>query len=72
MTSKVVRKCIICGCSQLQACQTEGGPCHWVGEQLCSGCVGAVCVIGQPGIIVFTNGDFMEDVVKVSYGGAPA
>jgi hypothetical protein len=68
--STIARKCIICGCSQLQACQTDSGPCHWVAANLCSGCVGAVCMVNQPGIIVFPNGDFMEDAVKVSYGGA--
>jgi len=37
--------CVGCGCTELQACNTPEGPCHWVvihvsGEYgLCSACV---------------------------------
>lgn len=32
------RRCRICGCSENRACATSAGPCHWVEEDLCSGC----------------------------------
>lgn len=32
--------CHVCGCSQEDACAPELGGCHWVGEDLCSGCAG--------------------------------
>ncbi len=35
---KQVRKCRVCGCTEEKACQTAGGPCHWVEEDLCSAC----------------------------------
>lgn len=33
-----VRMCRVCGCTQLNACLTRLGPCHWVGPDLCSAC----------------------------------
>jgi hypothetical protein len=65
MSPSIKRKCIICGCSQLRACATSEGPCHWVDRHLCSACVGAVCMIGRPGVIVFPSGDFMEDADRL-------
>lgn len=35
-----VRACRVCGCTDLAACVTEDGPCHWVAEDLCSACDG--------------------------------
>lgn len=32
--------CRICGCTDLRACVSETGPCHWVEPDLCSACVG--------------------------------
>ncbi len=43
-----MRRCVICGCSQLAACVTDDGPCHWVAAGMCSACVGAVCEIWDP------------------------
>lgn len=37
---KEERKCRVCGCTDLNACVTDGVPCHWVEEDLCSACVG--------------------------------
>jgi len=34
------QKCRVCGCDELHACQTDEGPCHWVEDDLCSGCAG--------------------------------
>jgi hypothetical protein len=34
------RKCRVCGCTDLNPCVTNGVPCHWVEEDLCSACVG--------------------------------
>jgi|SoiMethySBSTD1v2_1073268.scaffolds.fasta_scaffold06035_31 hypothetical protein len=31
-------RCKACGCSELQACMTEDGPCWWITDELCSGC----------------------------------
>lgn len=28
--------CQVCGCTDLEACMTEEGPCHWVAPGLCS------------------------------------
>jgi hypothetical protein len=33
------RKCKGCGCTDATACMTPGGPCHWVAEDQCSGCM---------------------------------
>lgn len=33
------RKCRVCGCTQLRACITDDGPCHWVEDDLCCACV---------------------------------
>lgn len=30
------RACSVCGCTELMACETEAGPCHWVAPKLCS------------------------------------
>ena len=30
--------CRVCGCTDLAACETADGPCHWVEENLCSAC----------------------------------
>lgn len=30
--------CRACGCSQLNACETDDGPCSWVEEDLCTRC----------------------------------
>ena len=35
------RQCRVCGCTQMQACQTEDGPCFWLEDDLCSGCLDA-------------------------------
>jgi len=33
------RACAICGCTEANACTDElRGPCHWVGDRLCSHC----------------------------------
>ncbi|MDP2730556.1 MAG: hypothetical protein Q8O55_08730 [Dehalococcoidales bacterium] len=32
------RKCRLCGCTELEACITKEGPCHWVTLDLCSAC----------------------------------
>jgi hypothetical protein len=32
------RQCRICGCTAACACVTEGGPCCWIEEDLCSAC----------------------------------
>jgi hypothetical protein len=32
--------CRVCGCTDDHACMTSEGPCHWVGSDLCSACVG--------------------------------
>lgn len=33
--------CRHCGCTDFQACVTDGIPCHWVEPGLCSACVEA-------------------------------
>lgn len=34
-----MRRCRVCECTQLTACEMpDGGPCWWVGEDLCSAC----------------------------------
>ena len=34
-----VRRCRVCGCTDLKGCGTAGGgSCHWVAEELCSAC----------------------------------
>ena len=35
------RKCRVCGCTTFHACDTPAGPCSWVEDDLCSGCVPA-------------------------------
>ena len=30
--------CRVCGCTDDNACLPPGGPCHWVGNDLCSAC----------------------------------
>lgn len=39
------RKCRFCGCTEMNACQTPDGPCHWVLEDVCSNppCVRKAC-----------------------------
>ncbi len=32
------RECRVCHCTEMNACVTEGTPCHWVEEDLCSAC----------------------------------
>ena len=32
--------CRVCGCSEFNPCETDGVPCHWVEDDLCSACVG--------------------------------
>jgi hypothetical protein len=32
--------CWVCGCTDSRACVTNGVPCHWVEEDLCSACAG--------------------------------
>lgn len=32
-------RCRVCGCTELEACETEAGPCQWAAEGLCSACV---------------------------------
>lgn len=32
------RACRKCGCTQNNACLTDGVPCHWVAKDLCSAC----------------------------------
>lgn len=33
-----LRSCRECGCTDVQACYTNNGPCCWVGIDLCSAC----------------------------------
>lgn len=33
-------QCRHCGCTPLNACRTEDGPCHWLAPNLCSECGG--------------------------------
>jgi organic radical activating enzyme len=33
-----VPSCRVCGCTELEACETPAGPCSWVGPGVCSGC----------------------------------
>lgn len=33
------RKCRVCGCTEIDPCVTDGVPCHWLEEDLCSACV---------------------------------
>lgn len=33
------RRCRVCGCTGTRACMTEDGPCFWLEEDLCSGCL---------------------------------
>lgn len=39
---ETLRTCRSCGCSESNACVTEGTPCHWIEEDLCSACMGAL------------------------------
>lgn len=43
-----VRSCRVCGCTDMDACETDDGPCHWVAADLCSACVnpGAIRSLG--------------------------
>lgn len=34
------RRCRVCGCTDIAACVTDDGPCHWVKVDLCSACEG--------------------------------
>jgi len=34
------RTCRVCGCTDHRACVTDGEPCFWVDDDLCSACVG--------------------------------
>ena len=40
------RRCRICGCTDYTACDTApfGDPCHWVADDVCSGCAPDVTV----------------------------
>lgn len=40
--------CRVCGCSQVNACVTDTGACHWVEPDLCSACVGAAAALPTP------------------------
>lgn len=44
------RACRICGCTDDRACDTAGGPCHWVETDLCSNpnCVAKAAAAGAP------------------------
>lgn len=44
-----VRSCRVCGCTDMDACETDDGPCHWVAADLCSACVnpGAIALAEQ-------------------------
>lgn len=35
---RVYRVCRVCGCTSERACVTNGVPCHWVADTLCSAC----------------------------------
>jgi len=35
-----MQMCRVCGCTQMDACETPAGPCFWVEPDLCSACVG--------------------------------
>jgi hypothetical protein len=37
-----MRRCRVCGCTELNACLTADGPCWWVEWDLCSACEGEV------------------------------
>lgn len=33
------RQCRVCGCAEDHPCMTEDGPCFWLEQDLCSGCI---------------------------------
>lgn len=43
----VVQTCRKCGCTEDQACISQGVPCHWVEADLCSTCASAPSVTGE-------------------------
>lgn len=43
------RKCRVCGCTDLQACQVAGVPCCWIEEDLCSACAPVRAVLASEG-----------------------
>jgi hypothetical protein len=50
------RECIVCGCTDANACMTEEGPCYWIGPDLCSNpsCLAKVTVeLKDGGAVVF-------------------
>lgn len=65
--------CRGCGCTDTSACMTEDGPCRWIEEDLCSGCV-ATHQQPAPPIFLAINGDHWkplpEDVLPIDqFGG---
>jgi hypothetical protein len=36
--SLLERECRVCHCTEMNACVTNGTPCHWVADDLCSAC----------------------------------
>lgn len=43
------KKCRVCGCTEDNACMTEGVPCSWVEDDLCSACKPADSPPWEPG-----------------------
>ena len=33
------RRCVVCGCTDNEACLTAAGPCYWFLPNVCSGCM---------------------------------
>lgn len=58
-----MKKCAVCGCSLMAPCVSDRGACHWVDADLCSDCVGAVCLVAAGPVPwnLYRPSDFADD-----------
>lgn len=58
-----MRRCAVCGCSLMAPCVSDRGACQWVAADLCSDCVGAVCLIAAGPVPwnLYRPADFDDD-----------
>ncbi|MER8616022.1 hypothetical protein NKG99_04075 [Mesorhizobium sp. M1409] len=61
--------CRECGCTQNNACVTNGVPCHWVEPDLCSVCAGKPDVRGLAIISASQAADALAELLRFAREG---